>query len=260
MAVGFYIDRSWRIFASGFCFILFSLGGLVFSLTAFPLLHLWPGSSYQKCRRVRFCVHKLFCFFIGVMKLLGLITVTTHNLELLRKARHCLVLANHPTLIDVVILGAQAPFMNCVVKGDLFKNRYLSRVLSYAGFINNNSADTLLSESAESLANGDAIIIFPEGSRTKPQSPLQFRRGAANIAVRSAAPILSVFITCKPIMLMKGDPWYKIPERRGKFTIWVKEWIDPAAMAGSLEDKSASARRLTQLLQQYFEEGLKEYE
>lgn len=258
--MSFYADKFWRVIASGFCFILFSLGGLVFSLTAFPLLHLWPGSSYQRCRRVRYCVHKLFCFFVGVMKFLGLITVKTHNIDLLKKARHCLVLANHPTLIDIVILGSQAPFMNCVVKGDLFRNRYLRRVMSYAGFINNDSADVLLSESAESLANGDAIIIFPEGSRTKQGKSLQFRRGAANIAVRSEVPILSVFITCQPIMLMKGDPWYKIPEKRGNFNIRVKEWIDPVAMVGNVDDKSASARHLTQALQDYFEEGLKEYE
>ncbi len=258
--IGRYFDRGWRIIASGFCFLFFFTGGLLISTLIFPVLHLWPGSQYKKCRRVRYCVHMVFRFFITMMRAFGLISLNTHNIELLQDARSGLVLANHPTLIDVVILVSHMPHVNCVVKGDLFRNRFLGGVLSCAGFINNDNAEVLLHDSKESLANGDVIVIFPEGSRTKCGHPLHFRRGAANIAVRAEVPILSVFITCKPIMLRKGDPWYKIPESRGCFDIWVKEWINPEAMIGSLEDKPASARRLTQALQQYFEEGLKEHE
>lgn len=255
-----FLDRPWRIFATGICFAFFSLGGLIMSTTLFPLIHMLPGGQRRNTMRVRFAVHKTFQLFVGMMSFFGLIRVHWHNLELLRSARACLVIANHPTLIDVVILISQIPHANGIVKGELFRNPWLKRVVSNAGFISNESGEQMLAESAEALAAGDAIVIFPEGSRTVPLEGLQFRRGTANIALRAEVPLLSVFITCKPITLVKGEAWYKIPERRAEIDIWVKEWLNPAQLAGGEQDISLAVRRMTLQLQEYYTEGLKIYE
>ncbi len=248
-----------RVLATGVCFAVFFLFGFLISVTLFPVLLVWPGSRLKKSKRVRQAIHYVFRWFVWLMEFFGLILVRKHNLELLKEAKSCLVVANHPTLIDVVILGSIVPYFNCVVKGELFRNKYLKRVVGSAGFISNGNADLMINGAQQAFADGDAIIIFPEGSRSVPRQPLHFRRGAANIAVRTRAPLLSVFIRCNPITLVKGQPWYQVPKSRAIIDISVREWLDPVDMADGCEDPPAAARKLTKNLQNYYEEGLENY-
>lgn len=254
------LDRAWRTLATGICFAFFFTGGLVESLTIFPILHLWPGTLRQKRARVRVAIQYTFRLFVGMMEALGLIKVRLHNAELMQRRGGCIVIANHPTLIDVVILMSVVPNANGVVKGELWHNFYLRRVVSAAGFISNADAEAMLQGCSEALANEDAIIIFPEGSRSVPGAPLQFKRGVANIAVRTDASLLAVFITCNPITLVKGEPWYRIPSRRADIDMHFHEWLDPRQLAPSYDDKPAAARQLTRNLQDYYAKGLKAYD
>lgn len=248
-----------RVLATGICFLVFFLFGFLISVSLFPVLLVWPGSRLQKSKRVRQVIHYIFRWFVWLMEFFGLIAVRKHNMELLRQAKSCLIVANHPTLIDVVILGSVVPYFNCVVKGELFRNRYLKRVVGSAGFISNDDADVMINGAKKAFSDGDALIIFPEGSRSVPGQPLQFRRGAANIAVRTNAPLLTVFITCNPITLVKGEAWHEVPESRAMIDIWVREWLDPLVMADGCVDPPAAARKLTKNLQHYYQEGLENY-
>ncbi|WNO09238.1 lysophospholipid acyltransferase family protein [Teredinibacter sp. KSP-S5-2] len=248
-----------RVLATGLCFATFFLCGFAISTTLFPVFYLWPGTRLQKSRRARQAIHYTFRWFVGQMEFFGLIKVRTHNAGLLKQAKGCLVIANHPTLIDVVILASLVPYPNCVVKGELFRNKYLKRVVTLAGFISNDDADMMINGAQQAFEDQDALIIFPEGSRSVPKQPLQFRRGAANIAVRTRAPMLSVFITCNPITLIKGEAWYQVPPSKAVIDIYVREWLDPIDMADGCEDPPAAARKLTKNLQEYFEKGLQEY-
>ncbi len=252
-------DRVWRTFATGVCFAVFFSGGLLESITIFPILYAWPGSQRQKRQRVRHVLQQTFRFFVWLMDMFGVIEVRLHNAEKLRQAKGCMVIANHPTLIDVVILMSIVPRANGVVKGDLWHNPYLKRVLTAAGFISNADGQTMLAGCADSLAAGDAIVIFPEGSRSVPGQPLAFRRGVANIAVRTDAPLLTVFIRCQPTTLIKGEAWYQIPPRKAVIDVFVHEWLQPQALAPNYDDKPAAARQLTYNLQKYFEKGLETY-
>src|SRR5690606_3555824 len=94
-----------------------------------------------------------------------------------------LVLANHPCLIDVVFLIAFTPNPDCIVKGGLLANPAMRGYLRLTGFLRNDRGAELIEDARSSLAAGSALIIFPEGTRTQPGQPLQFQRGAANVAL-----------------------------------------------------------------------------
>jgi 1-acyl-sn-glycerol-3-phosphate acyltransferase len=254
--LSYWCDRSWRTVATGFCFSLFFLGALVVSLSSFPLIYAWPGSRLQKRRRARYLIRLLFRFFVGMMQFLGLIEVHIFNREMLQRSAGCIVVANHPTLIDVVILMALIPRANCVVKDELWHSNYLRWVMQATGFISNQNAEKLLDGCRQSLADGDTLIVFPEGSRTVPGSGLDFKRGVANITVRTGAPIITVLITCKPTTLIKGDPWYRIPPKRAVINLWVRDKLQPQELVPRYDDKPAAARLLTQYLQEYYERNL----
>ncbi|MGD8176191.1 lysophospholipid acyltransferase family protein [Marinimicrobium sp. ARAG 43.8] len=253
------LDRLWRVAATGFCFAFFFLGGLFQSIAIFPLLRLGAGTAWEKSARVRAAQRATFRFFVAMMEAFGLIRVRIHNLDRLRQTGGTIVIANHPTLIDVVILLAWLPRANCVVKGELWRSRFLGGVMRAAGFINNESGDQLLRGCREVLDHNEAVLIFPEGSRTVPGEPLHFKRGTAQLAVRTNAPITTVFITCEPATLIKGQPWYRIPPRRADINLYVEEVLTPEALIECYDDKPAAARLLTRYLQNYYEQGLRRY-
>ncbi|MDO3387799.1 lysophospholipid acyltransferase family protein [Gilvimarinus sp. SDUM040013] len=255
-----WLDRSWRICATGFCFASFSGAALAQTLFVFPLYHLFCANSPEKTRKIRRLQQKSFAGFVKMMEVLGLIRVTLHNSALLQKAPGCIVIANHPTLIDVVILFAALPGANCVVKGELWRSRFTRGVMRSAGFISNENADKLLQGCRSSLADGQAVLIFPEGSRTTAGQSLAFKRGFANVAVRTGAPLLTAFITCKPLTLVKGEKWYQVPPSRAYIDVYLHEVLEPRDIVDDFDDKPRAARLLTGYLEQYFEEGLQRYD
>lgn len=253
------LDRIWRTFATGFCFVFFFFGALFISFACFPLIYLWPGSRDDKARRTRGLICYVFRFFVVLMEFMGLIRVIVHNRELLQQARGCLVIANHPTLIDVVILMSLIPQANCVVKEAFWHNVYLRWVMRASGFISNENGERLLEGCRQALANGDAMIIFPEGSRSVPGEGLQFKRGVAHVSVRTGAPIMTVMISCDPLTLIKGEPWHHIPPRPALINLKLCEVLQPESLIPRYDDKPAAARLLTRYLQEYFEVGLESF-
>ena len=73
-----HIDRAWRLFATALSFFLFGLGSVFISLILAPMLLVLPGTAVQKQRRGKACIHYVFRFYIGLMKLLGVLLSLIH--------------------------------------------------------------------------------------------------------------------------------------------------------------------------------------
>ena len=217
------IDRAWRWLGTAFCFFVFGLGGALVPIIVVPVLTVLPGNTEQREKRAQRVIHVAFRLFIGLMKNLGVLRYQISGLEKLEGAK--LILANHPSLIDVVFLIAMLPNANCVVKGKLISNPFTRGPIKAAGYIINDEAGDVIAAAAEAFAKGHALIIFPEGTRTQPAQPVQLKRGAANVAVRTNADITPVLIECNPTTLTKSDHWYRVPARRVEIRIQVKDLI-----------------------------------
>jgi len=110
----------------------------------------------------------------------------------------------------------------------MWRNPFTRWPVMAAGFVSNDSTFDMVEQTAAALAEGQSVIIFPEGTRTTPGQALQFQRGAASIAVRAANVITPVFIRCEPTTLTKNMPWYRIPDRRVRISFRVGRDIDLA--------------------------------
>src|SRR4051812_11200348 len=130
----------WRIIATGIAFATFMTGGLVMALTIFPIARIWPGSAEVKGTRIRRLIQWSFVAFIRFMASLGIMGMPkVGGLEELRKGGPCLVIANHPTLIDVVLLVSLIKDCNCVVKRALWMHPFLGPVIRGAEYIPNDN-------------------------------------------------------------------------------------------------------------------------
>ncbi len=205
-------------------------------------------------------IHKFFGILVWLLRHLGVMRLETHNVQILRNAGPVIILANHPTYIDVVVLISCIPYANCIVKSALWRNLFYGGVVRAAGYLSNDNPDALIDDCVASLAGGTPLIIFPEGTRTAPGQSLRFVRGAAHIALKSRATIQPVVIHCDPPTLTKGVKWYKIPPQRFCFSIRVRPPLELPAFNVGDEPNSIAARKLTEKLERYFTCELMIYE
>src|SRR5262245_44081681 len=99
----------WRAFRTGLAFVVFGIGALAVAFMVVPLLRRLPDRRHDPTIRVQAVVHHGFRLFEWFMSILGLIRVSRIGFEHLTDGGPRLVVANHPTLIDVVLLGASFP-------------------------------------------------------------------------------------------------------------------------------------------------------
>jgi len=244
----------WRLFATALSFTLFGLGGLLLSLLIFPLQWLFSRTPTQFHQRARLAVHYSFRLLIYFMRTSGLLTLDFRGTDQLGKPGQ-MIIANHPSLLDVMLLIAHVKNANCVVKHSLSKNIFTWGPVTACGYIFNDQSMEMLEASAEVLRQGQTLIVFPEGTRTPLGATPYFHRGACTIALRGAACITPVVIRMQPRSLTKGEPWYHIPARRISYSIQVGESI---ALSDWRENQPApiASRKLHSHLHDYYASAL----
>ena len=168
-----------------------------------------------------------------------------------------MIIANHPSLIDVVVLISLIPNAGCIVKRGVWRNPFMRSVVSMAGYIPNNGADELLKDSAKVLARGNNLIIFPEGTRTVIGKDLNpFARGAANIALRVEADVLPIILKTDVRGLTKEQPWYEIPRQTMNMDVIEGKPFCYQDYASNHELDAKQVRVLTRELEHYFKQQL----
>lgn len=242
----------WRLVMTGLCFILFGIGGLLLSLAWFNLLLLIQRDKIHRRRIARRSISLSFRFFLWIARNVGALDYRIEGREILAREHSCLVVANHPTLIDYVLLASVLPETDCLVKSALLRNPFVSGVIKAADYLINSQADTLLPDCRQRLAAGDTILIFPEGTRTKPGEPITLQRGAANIAIRCNSDLRVVHIRCSEHLLDKQSRWYNVPPKKPLFVIEIRERISINAFFGPVKDNQPAqdVRRLNRYLLQ----------
>jgi 1-acyl-sn-glycerol-3-phosphate acyltransferase len=248
-----------RWFGGVLCYIAFGLGGLLCSLTILPILQLWPTKPNLRVARVQRFVSWMFRAFVAMLSFAGIISVNTKNIEFLQQAKGLVVIANHPTLVDVVVLISLMPNAGCIVKQGLWRNPFFRGVLASAGYIPNRGADLLLHDCLQVLKNDTNLIIFPEGTRTLTGNIVNsFARGAANIALRTQTDILPVVLRTDVAGLTKQEPWYQIPRQTINMSVEIGISMSYLLYDAKQGNEAKMARQLTRDLQQFYIDTLKQ--
>lgn len=242
----------YSVLAKIFVFIFFGLGAIFLSIFVLPVERLifHPVSRFKQVgRRTISGSHRLviwLCKVLGVVKISGEIDAS--------KLGGKIIAPNHPSLLDVVILFAYIPGANCIVRSALMKS-VVGVIVKDLYIPNNEDFEQLQAECKESLSNGDTLIIFPEGTRTRPGKPITLKRGIAFISLFSGAPIVPVFISGNEKKgLLKHDKVYRMPKcGYYSYHLEVGEEIDPADFMTSTKRNNTIA--LTEQLQKCLREG-----
>lgn len=250
--LGAGMNRAWRILATGISFSTFGIGGVLLWAFVFPWVRWrYRHDPFQRRQRARRIVQRSFAAFIEWMRLLGVLTYEFQGEEKLRRPG-LLVLANHPTLLDVVFLISRLPNADCVVRAGLFTNPFTRGPVEATDYLSNSDGPGLVEDCIRSIRGGSSLVIFPEGTRTRPGRVPELRRGAANIAVRGGVDLTPVSIHCDPPTLGKGLAWYRVPTRRFHVTIRVHDDIPIRSLLFQERGEAAQARDVTDWLKRFF--------
>lgn len=135
-----------------------------------------------------------FAAYLAVLRGVCQVRLDTRELAALRHEAPLIVVANHPSLLDAVILLSCLPNASCVLKASLLNNPLFGVGARMAGYVSNAEPRQMMADSCREVQKGAHFILFPEGGRTRefPLSPL----GSACILLskQSAAPLQAVVL------------------------------------------------------------------
>ena len=239
-----------RFIATTFAFVLFGVVGVLLKIVLLPYTLNPKRNDAARQMQARRLIGGVWKWFTHYMIWSGILTVRFNGLEKLGRPGQ-LVLSNHPSLIDVVLLIGQVPELNCIVKKDLLKNPSMKSQIIANGYIANDESLEMMEEVDAVLKSGQSLLVFPEGTRTGWDGEIRLHRGAVSLGLRSARIITPVVIKMNPPNFKKGQPWYKIPARTIHYEITVGEDIHPQDWLAE-KPLPIAARRLNAYLQDYF--------
>jgi 1-acyl-sn-glycerol-3-phosphate acyltransferase len=205
--MNFVIRRLQQIALFGGYILAFLLcvGG---SLAALALLA-WPATRRRERwgRWVVFAISRIHTRYLSIT---GVVRSDLNRLAPLREARGLIIAANHPTLLDAIMLFSELPQTFCLVKGEVMRNPLLALLARVAGFVSNAQAAEIVDECLTRLRRGETLIIFPEGTRTVEDPINSLQPGFALLARRSGAPVQTVLIRSQRQFLAKRVPFFNL--------------------------------------------------
>ncbi len=143
---------------------------------------------------------------------LGLMRIDASALDALRdEPGGLIVAANHPTMLDAMVVVAHLPRGVCIMKGELMRNIFLGGGARLARYIRNDSGRGMVRDAVASLQEGHQLVFFPEGTRTVKAPTNAFKPGVTFIAQLAQAPIQTVIIESDSPYLSKGWPLLLAP-------------------------------------------------
>jgi 1-acyl-sn-glycerol-3-phosphate acyltransferase len=224
--------------------LLFGVGGL--SLGLLSALTDWLPATARTERFFRRRIKQHVALFHAWCEFARLVHVRYRGFENLPHGGLVLV-ANHPALIDITCLLARLPGAVCIFKPEIRRNPVLAAAARRAGYFGSDGGHRLVRRATEQVAAGHTLVVFPEGTRTPPDTALlPFKAGFVLIAGRARAPIQLVRITTDSDVLAKGRAWWRLPKLPAHIEVTLGPLIAAATVA------AANSRALAAEIEAWF--------
>lgn len=189
---------------------LFGLSCLAWSIPAGVLNRVLPAR--MRAPLGQFMIMAGFRAYLAVMEALGLFRCDLRALDALREERGLIIAANHPALLDAVLVISRLPRVVCITKASLWDNWFLGGSIRLARYIRNDAPVELIRRALVELHAGRQLLIFPEGTRTITPPVNPFKGGFALMAYKANVPVQTVFIESRSPYLSKGWSLFRRPE------------------------------------------------
>jgi 1-acyl-sn-glycerol-3-phosphate acyltransferase len=221
-----------------------------------PALLLYPLLPPRTGQRVgRLAIRLGFRLYLALLTLLCACRFDLDELDALaREPGPRVVVANHPSLLDALILASRLPNAVCIMKGSLARNLLLGAGARLARYIVNDAPLPMLRSAVRELQGGATLIIFPEGTRTVTPPVDACSAAAGVIALHGNAPMQMMLIEMNSLYLGKRWPVWRPPVLPLKVRVRRGVCWQPGDLADN--PGNTAARHFGQRLQACFREAL----
>jgi 1-acyl-sn-glycerol-3-phosphate acyltransferase len=183
-----------RIFSLAFWAFIVVTSALLFPVALLVWLVTAP---FDRCLRVQ---HLFTCFWASLYTWTNpLWRVTVEGRERIRPGATYVMVANHQSFLDILVLFRLFRHFKWVSKAEMFRipaigwNMTLNRYVK----LTRGSADSIarmMAACEQHLASGSSVMIFPEGTRSPDGRLRTFKHGAFTLAQAARVPILPIVV------------------------------------------------------------------
>lgn len=184
---------------------LICLFWLPFALVLLVLPRAWRVSLGRRVIALSFTA------YLGFLRLFCAVRLDCNVLDGLKDEGPLILVANHPSLLDAVIVLSRLPKGVCVMKAALKRNLLFGPAARFSGYITNDNPLEMIKQACDELEAGSQLMIFPEGTRTRDFPVGPFGGTAALISRRSGVAIQTLFIEFSTPYLGKAWPLFRRP-------------------------------------------------
>jgi 1-acyl-sn-glycerol-3-phosphate acyltransferase len=172
---------------------------VVSSLLLFPVALLVWLLTAPFDRRLR-AQHQFTCFWASLYTWLNPAwRVRVDGIENVRPDTTYVMVANHQSLLDILVLFRLFVHFKWVAKAELFRIVCIGWNMSLNRYIRLRRGDPgsikqMMDDAERTLAEGSSLMIFPEGTRSPDGRLKAFKHGAFTLALRARVPLLPIVV------------------------------------------------------------------
>ena len=204
----------WGILVSGFI-VTDILAGL---LCITPLPERWKKNFFH------YWCHGFCKNFIRIVPTVRFIRRGEENMD----GRPAVIIANHQSLLDVIMLIALTPKLVMITKGGVFRNPLLGPIVRYSDFLDAGKGfDRMPEKIGSKIEEGYSIAVFPEATRSFDGDIIRFHKGAFMLAEQYDLDILPVVYYGTGYVCPKGQDQQCRPSLFARVVFPKVAWNDP---------------------------------
>ncbi len=241
-----------------YCYGFFVFGLMCFLFMPITLpLALFPESMRRRVQPlIRAITHKAFIFVRWHCQVTGFARMELHDLSQGHDTQ--LLVANHISMFDIVLLFAFFPDIHTLVNAKFLNNPLLWPIIRSCGYISlrtdrPDEGFRTFQEMMEILQAGGRLVLFPEGTRSSDGRLGPLKNGPFRLAADSQIPITPVFFTSNQPFLNRRAFF---PREKGP--VLLRAYIMPACrmQAGEWQDARAARAEFIRAYEEFVRSDL----
>ncbi len=193
-----------RLVSCYFWFTLFFISAVLFPVS----ITLWLTTVLFDRRR--YLQHWFTCRWSDII--LGINPywkITVEGREKIDPRQVYVMVSNHQSGADILVLFKLHRHFKWVAKKGLFRIPFIGWNMWLNGYISiersrGRSKLQMMDKAAESIRDGNSVIMFPEGTRSRDGNLQPYKTGAFRLALETRSPILPIVLKETHLAIKKG--------------------------------------------------------
>jgi len=179
--------------------ILIWIAGAVITAAAFLLSLIIKKFPFPIANREKLVHAQCFWWSDAIIALNPFWKIKIEGLENIEADRTYVMVANHQSLADIVIIYQTRMYFKWVAKKELLKVPFIGGLLGVNDHVlvsreELSSIKEVYRKAEARLKSGTSMLFFPEGTRSGTDEMGEFKNGAFKLAIKEGKPILPIYI------------------------------------------------------------------